>query len=301
VATWAAHIKGAVALLELRGIEQLQTRTGLSLYLQLRFQVVSRPYIVIISNSLLQLLGCIQRREYVPYPILEWSEEARKYQNEEQLPRSYLAEILGRLCTFRAMLKDGSIIDTQEILSSAKALDNDLILWSENLCEDWLYSDIVWSREDPLVYERHCHLYSSFCAATTWNTYRCARVMMNEIMLNQLDTLMWSLSPSPECDIAVLQETCSSTIMQMTSDICASVFYHLTHDGITLELNCTPPIGGGAFLIWPLWVAANDKRTSCPLRLWVREKIYLLGHAMGIKNALRMSDHLSKLYGPLKQ
>jgi len=300
VASWAAHIKGAIAILELRGIKQLQTRTGLSLYLQLRFQVVSQARYYPFPNNFSQLLGCIQRSEHVPYPILEWSDEAKKYQIEEQLPRSYLADILGRLCTFRAMLKDGLITDTQETLSDAKALDDDLVSWSENLCTDWLYNDVVWSYDDPLVFERHCHVYSSFCAATTWNTYRCARIMMNEIMLNQLAALMWSPSLSMEWDIIALQETCSSTIMQMALDICASVFYHLTYDGTTLELNCAPPIGGGAFLIWPLWVAANNKRTSDSLRSWVRGKMDLLGHIMGIKNALRISDHLSKLYGPLK-
>lgn len=37
---WTNHIKGAAALLELRGPEHLQSEEGLKLFVQLRFQIV---------------------------------------------------------------------------------------------------------------------------------------------------------------------------------------------------------------------------------------------------------------------
>ena len=39
--SWTQHISGAVQLLHLRGKEQLQTRIGHQLFVQLRSQVVS--------------------------------------------------------------------------------------------------------------------------------------------------------------------------------------------------------------------------------------------------------------------
>jgi len=40
---WAAHVKGALTLLELRGCEQFETELGGQLYVQLRSQIVRQP------------------------------------------------------------------------------------------------------------------------------------------------------------------------------------------------------------------------------------------------------------------
>lgn len=42
IENWINHIRGASALLELRGMEQLQDADGLRLFVQLRYQIV-RP------------------------------------------------------------------------------------------------------------------------------------------------------------------------------------------------------------------------------------------------------------------
>lgn len=39
--SWTNHINGATALLDLRGTDQFKTRTGLRLFLYLRYQIVS--------------------------------------------------------------------------------------------------------------------------------------------------------------------------------------------------------------------------------------------------------------------
>jgi hypothetical protein len=45
---WTNHINGAMALLEMRGPDQLKTETGLRLFMHLRYQIVcSSPQLVI--------------------------------------------------------------------------------------------------------------------------------------------------------------------------------------------------------------------------------------------------------------
>lgn len=43
---WTNHINGAAALLELRGVEQLQEEQGLQLFLQLRYQIVRSSFAI---------------------------------------------------------------------------------------------------------------------------------------------------------------------------------------------------------------------------------------------------------------
>lgn len=49
--SWTNHILGATALLKLRGVEQLQNKTGLRLFQMLRAQTVSAPDLFQIQNQ----------------------------------------------------------------------------------------------------------------------------------------------------------------------------------------------------------------------------------------------------------
>lgn len=60
---WAEHVAGAAALLQLRGPEQLNTRSGRRMFIQ--------------ASSAL-MISCIQRGLYLPDFVPEWSAEAKK-------------------------------------------------------------------------------------------------------------------------------------------------------------------------------------------------------------------------------
>ncbi len=46
---WMKHMEGAAKLIEFRGSEQLTRREGLDMFSQLRAQIVSHPYGLMIS------------------------------------------------------------------------------------------------------------------------------------------------------------------------------------------------------------------------------------------------------------
>ena len=64
VNAWAEHIAGAAALLKLRGLEQMSTRGGRRLFIQ-------------VSSNL--MISCIQRGLYLPDYIIKWTVEAKRF------------------------------------------------------------------------------------------------------------------------------------------------------------------------------------------------------------------------------
>lgn len=64
--SWTNHIRGAVALLELRGVEQLQDPDGLQLFLQLRYQIVRPKCLLRPQLERLTNLQCVKDHRLSP-------------------------------------------------------------------------------------------------------------------------------------------------------------------------------------------------------------------------------------------
>ncbi|PKY05950.1 hypothetical protein P168DRAFT_250959 [Aspergillus campestris IBT 28561] len=288
---WTSHIYGAAALLELRGSEQLQDEDGLKLFIQLRFQII---------------VSCLQKGARVPQPVLECSKIAMFLRPHAEAYSDRLISIAGRLSNLRADINCKVLADQGEILTAAYAIEAELMAWLASLPAEFLYTTVedptpvaVTMGWGPAPWNNRHHIYSDLWICNTWNQYRCARIIVSEIILSCLRRLATGATVPAE-----LQSHCSrirGTSRQVATDICASVPFHFGVDNFTTKPSLYFPVHqsylGGLMLLWPLVLAGATEDRQHPMRKWVIGCLRFIGHSMGIDQALALIDVLEYEFG----
>lgn len=128
---WTNHVRGALALLDYRGTEQLKRIISLQLINGIRFQVVSIHGVaaIFIANNG-QLVNSLIRRVEVPATLLKWSRLSRDYELKDEVAESELADIMAGFCSLQAMIDLGGEHATAiNIFEIASHIDSELDDW----------------------------------------------------------------------------------------------------------------------------------------------------------------------------
>jgi hypothetical protein len=204
--SWTQHIKGATSILRLRGEAQLHEEVGRRLFVQLRSPSRKSHNLLTLHVGFLiskKITTCLQRRLAVPEEIQEWSRVSKQYESIEELSTSNLSEIVMQLCALRSTIDD--LCDHRNsfsVVSLALEIDDSFSEWLSGLPPRYFYNTvaILQARED--VFSDRYHVYSGVCIATTWNNYRCLRIILNEILIEQMihlcQTQLYSSEPNDE-------------------------------------------------------------------------------------------------------
>ncbi|KAL4970357.1 Zn(II)2Cys6 transcription factor [Aspergillus stella-maris] len=295
---WTSHIYGAAALLELRGPEHLQSEEGLKLFVQLRFQII---------------ISCLQRGMPVPKSLLECTKIAMYLRPQVDAYCDRLICITGKLANLRAgIIHTKTLTDANEILSAAYSLEAELLAWVAAGPPEFVYTTYEcssleqWVRmfgNKPFPYNHQYHVYRDLWICHTWNQYRASRMIVCEIILSCLRRLS---AASPTMAMTKeLQNHCAqirNVTRELAGDICASAAYHLgVEDSPASASSFTVPTNycyvGGMLLLWPLTLAGGIEAKGHPLRMWTRECLRLIGHGIGIDQALALIDVLDEEAG----
>ncbi|KAL2803268.1 hypothetical protein BJX63DRAFT_78242 [Aspergillus granulosus] len=287
---WTSHVYGASTLLELRGQKELQSPDGLKLFIQLRFQII---------------ISCLQQGLHVPKSVLECNKIAMYLRPQMEAYCDRITYISGRLANLRADIFGGILTDTEEILSRACLLEAELIAWLAMAPPEFPYTVIenppstYWTESSgvrPPLYNDRYHLYNDLWVCHTWNQYRCARIIICEIVLSCLRRLS---SASPVGTPSKLQGQINmlrETTRELALDICASAPYHFGADSVTGSEGRRIPDSqlyiGGMLLLLPLSVAATTEDRGHPLRKWIGNCLSIVGHGMGIDQAFAILEML---------
>lgn len=218
----------------------------------------------------------------------------------------HLIRICGKLANLRADIDAKVIVDFTEIISSAYAIEAELVAWLAALPSRFLYTTVENARIDTefrdrcrglLPYRNRYHIYRSFWACNIWNQYRSARIMANQYILGYTKALARGKPTSSlPGDLQTQLRAVRSTIQQLAADICASIPYHFgvgdVENSLPGESPQTESFIGGFVLLWPLYLAGATEGKNHPLRKWVTECLQLVGHSMGIDQALALVDIL---------
>ncbi|KAJ5167337.1 uncharacterized protein N7482_006118 [Penicillium canariense] len=256
---WTNHITGATALLDLRGTEQLKTEIGLRLFLHLRYQIV---------------ISCIQRDARVPQSLLECTKYAM-FLRPGEAHSNRLIMIIGRLSNLRADIHEKILTDHREIISMASSIEAELVAWLAALPPDFTYETHTKSPHDFLFQERcrglalyddQYHEYPSLWVCNTWNQYRCARILVSEIILSRMKKL-----------------SDSSSIRLLSDEF-------RQHSKRFTQLPPPESYVGGIMLLWPLFLAGIVENPHHPLRRWVIQCLKMVGHSYGLDQALAVMD-----------
>lgn len=213
-----------------------------------------------------------------------------------------LIVIIGKLSNLRADIHAGVFSDEREIISLASCIEADLIAWLAALPPEFTYETHTKSPYDFLLEERFCgqspyddqyHVYPNLWICNTWNQYRCARIIVSEIILSHIRRISDTSSLRSLSDEFRLHcKTLRLTIRRLSVDICRSVPFHLGAHEKDVSSNCPAPESyiGGLLLLWPLFLAGVVENPNHGLRRWVVQCLKMIGHTMGLDQALALMD-----------
>lgn len=216
-----------------------------------------------------------------------------------QDPAAKLTDLIRRVVELRAAVKRTEAHDSFVILNEALFIEADLFSWEASLPSQWRFLTVKSEEDDKTIYLGQYHVYSDLWIANMLNHYRAVRILVNEIILDQLSaspTSFWISSADSD-----LQKSQSlEAVAQSALNICRSVKFHLnpdmadqSHDALTNRRK-SPYFAGVFILLWPLKLAASSKSVQTGLFKWIIELFFRLGHTMGIKLAVEYANSLAK-------
>lgn len=243
--------------------------------------------------TVIQITNCIQRQAPVPPIILDWSETALEYETPEEAASTGLAKLAIKFASLRAtMTSFRDYRNCDYIITSLCALDAEYTEWITQCPTQFLYTTMTLKERCDDVFSDHYHVYSSLWTATVWNHYRCVRILVNELLLDQLSyvfqfpetsTLLWENFSLWENQIMAS----NSMLLQLSHDICASVPFFLgySNSATTPGKRQPPKAVSGNLLLWPLYTAACTGLVSNMMRDWVASRLLMIAEVLGIRQA----------------
>lgn len=205
-------------------------------------------------------------------------------------PEPKLFPILSRLCKLRETIR----LQTDEdpaILAAAISLDAEFVAWADDLPLKYAYLTRT-SGSGPNFLDKHHHVYDGVWVVSVWNTYRTARIMVNETIRRWLDKHTPSIPSIYKCKA----EEATNVTRQMSTDICASVPFVL---GDHLPQGTHYPKAAATFgLLWPLYITGMHTANPPSTRNWVVGRYERIGRELGIQQAhslariLRLPKHI---------
>jgi hypothetical protein len=273
LAAKSSHLEGAAALLEARGVDRgncLLGNKGLNLFLHFRSQLVIIQRLCFRWRSdTEQLTNSLQRNAPVADAVFRLSNVVKDLMLPDQLITTELWDTIERLANFRATKESFSSDSSLAILLQ---LDSDLEKWSLSVPLAWRYKIHTNPAQDN-IYTSCYHIYPGFSVATTWNQYRVARCLVNELLLERLD------SPHPE--------RIKETTRNICNEICASVPYFFRR---TLRSDTQNPGIGAMDIMWSLFVCGSMHCLPDTQRLWAIKQLENIGRRMWINQALTWAN-----------
>lgn len=227
--SWQSHVRGLFALIKLRPRDWLHTPAGLAIFKQLHFLIVTH---------------CMWEHAPVPTYVLECIRFIEPLMSPEELTANRLIWISAKMCDIRANIRNERISDSSQICEYAQQLDNDLAAWQDDAKSSariWQYQEVDgFSATSDEVWRNNYHVYQDFAISMCWQTYRCTRILVNQMLVSNLGEIDPVLHLQRRLEAAF-------TRSQLLDDICKGTPWRLGwpfEHGVTgLPQAVTPAIG----------------------------------------------------------
>ncbi|KAB8265439.1 hypothetical protein BDV32DRAFT_144732 [Aspergillus pseudonomiae] len=277
---WLNHARGAIKLLELRGVKQFESPTGLGLFNSARLQIA-------MMNKFFRTT-C-----YSSSTITALSNNARTLYdtNSQAIDDFYNILIMLNDLSIRikeAYKNDGFRGNIAPLIAQALRLDADMVSWASSLGLAWQFtvasnSPSFSNGGIPVCsYDKVYHVYPSINVAVLWNHYRQARIVLHE-MIRTMCLRASERQAMPQSQQIMLNS--SAINKQLVKDVCDSVPHFFT--------SGEAGFGGVARLPWPLFVAADCTDISSNTKDWIAQILDIIATSAGVQQA-RILSHLIK-------
>ncbi|KAG6041834.1 hypothetical protein E4U41_001305 [Claviceps citrina] len=292
---WGSHIEGAIQLAKARGRKQLRTRVGLNMFIAVRTQMI------IHSLSTSKAPGM---------DVSWWIEDAVRDRHASECQRlcikvGELRAEANRLLTTAPRSSDNVDI-INDIIRRCQAQDQACASWCKNLPDYFQCKTATWEDNVPNgdyskaeVYPGRVDVYNDIWVATVWNMLRSSRIILNSIIVR---CAAWVCAP---VDYRTTPEYANAarTTVDVVTDMISSVPYQLgwfcKRKDLLDRANLSSFACGeddsskglsGYFMTWPLaFIHSLDYLTDSQ-RTWVRGRLQYIGHQLGVRYALLLTQ-----------
>jgi hypothetical protein len=203
-------------------------------------------------------------------------------------PLEKLAVIASHLCE----LKDRRLAGTAPSLVELLSLKAELYSWERDVPDDYSYETVACEQSEDM-FLGYYHSYCGSWSAAAWNKYRCCGVLVNELILECLDSPHMKCSQYTKAVLKLHHDKAKFEMMLHTSEICASVPFYLGNQGDNLKRQRCQSVTGCQLLIWPLYVAGSMENSSQAMREWVITRLIRLGHIIGTTLPITLAELLT--------
>jgi hypothetical protein len=275
------HEDGLLELLRLRGMEQLSTEIGKSLY-----QTV---------------YGRMQVRELDGNPPQSFPFHVDIPTPDSVTPSSNTKSLWGLLARVSrscvqiqsAILNhsDNDGISLTEAVESGDLLRTELLAWKVDIPQDVKYQRLdlpssVKEQETLSSFPTKLFIFTDIQHGALWIGYWCSLIHLMSMLRRGLKTLL--LINENQLVLNLLQ-ILKNGILEAVDDICASVPYMIgdIDEKGRLRIASATKAMGAFYLLRGLHIANRVQAIPFAQREWILDRLFHIGHARGIKTALK--------------
>jgi len=153
---WTEHVKGAAALVKLRGRDQFKTYAGQRLFRQ-------------VTSNL--MISCLQRTVPMPSYIMELWEAMAEIIDCSNLAWK-LAVVIVDFIVFRAAVRSLQVVGPRFIVEAALEFEQRFLEVFEDIPETWKYETLYTDKNPHLVWNKYYHVYQDTFSSQIWNGFR---------------------------------------------------------------------------------------------------------------------------------
>ena len=294
---WAAHIKGALSLVQLRGDEQYRDPDGLRMLVRLSTNI---------------LISCVATDRAVPEEVVALRAAVTSPFTEPSDPKWRESELMIQFARLKSQVKHNLLSD-DEIVRAAMDLETQFSTFSLQVASSWQHKTVYVGEKSAHHYETYHHIYTDEHIGQMWNVFRLTRIFLCELIFSHCPKL--SVDSTSCSGQSSLEYYATTTIDQMSREICATVPQYIGgssnssyKDTTRTDLLSIARVQDARIssarqanvkqhvpcyrLIFPLYVAAQSPTASKAIKQYAIEQLHFMADHHGIENALAVAKIL---------
>lgn len=301
------HVKGAAAILKLRGAEKLKTPLEIRLFVQA-------------VSSL--MICCAKKRIHLPDHLFELTDLAGQYMKTDA-PGWRFFHIQMLATQFAADVNSNIRTDLDAIIEQALELDAMASLIFLDAGPEWSYDTIFDESQPELILLEYYFVDKTFISAQVWNGMRSLRLLLHDIIRK---TLLRGFATEPPI-FSALEHTAqfqasTDLLFELQNELLASIPQYflyksttnsspfkfpwskfnrdiydpsLTHSPVSENIPLIRSVGG-YLLPWLLYRIGHISITKRETVDAILRLLKLTGSEMGIQMAFVLAEDLEKKY-----
>jgi hypothetical protein len=294
---WAAHIKGALSLVQLRGDEQYRNPDGLRMLVRLSTNI---------------LISCVASDRAVPEEVVALRAAATSPFTKPSDPKWGESELMVEYARLKSQVKHNLLSD-DEIVRAGMDLDTQFLTLSQQVPSSWQHKTVYVDEKSAHHYEAYHYIYTDEHIGQMWNVLRLTRILLCELIFSHCPKR--PIDPASGSGQSSQEYYVTTTIDQMSREICATVPQYIggssnffCKDTTHTDLLPVAPVQDTRVslarqanakqhipcyrLIFPLYIAAQSPTASKSIKQYAIQQLHFMADHHGIENALAVAKIL---------